>query len=102
MDSDAYSEPYQTFKMERFAKIVNGEKSLTISAKRTILDVWHGSEYPSDSDHKKVIHFNFAKPRSWLNISKIVWLKKTSIWDYLRKILFSFWQILETGSCFNC
>ena len=33
--------------MERFAEIVNGYKSLTISAKRSILDVWHCPEYAS-------------------------------------------------------
>ena len=31
--------------MEHFAKIVNGLKPLTIFAKRSILDVWHGCEY---------------------------------------------------------
>ena len=35
----AYLEPCQTSKMERFAKIVNGDKPLTIFAKRSILDV---------------------------------------------------------------
>ena len=35
--AETYSEPCQTFKMERFAKIVNG---LTVFAKRPILDVW--------------------------------------------------------------
>ena len=33
--------------MKRFAKIVNGIKALTIFAKCSILDVWHGSEYAS-------------------------------------------------------
>ena len=38
--SDAYSEPYQTSKMEFFAKIVNDLKSLAIFAKIFILDIW--------------------------------------------------------------
>ena len=41
----AYSEPCQTSKMERFAKIFNSLKPLTISAKRTILDIWQSSKY---------------------------------------------------------
>ena len=36
---EAYSEPCQLSKMERFAKIVDGFYLLTISAKRSILDV---------------------------------------------------------------
>ena len=42
--SETYLEPYQTYKIERFAKIVNVWKLLTIFDKRTILDVWQGSE----------------------------------------------------------
>ena len=42
---DPYSESYQTSKMERFVKTVNGFYPLTGSAKRSILDVWHGSKY---------------------------------------------------------
>ena len=45
---DAYSEPCQTSKTERFAKIVNGLKSLTILAICSILDVRQGSEYASE------------------------------------------------------
>ena len=37
--SEAYSEKYQTSKMERFVKTVNGVKLLIIFAKRSILDV---------------------------------------------------------------
>ena len=33
--------------MELFGKIVTGWKPLTISAKRSILDIWQGSEYAS-------------------------------------------------------
>ena len=31
--------------MERFQKLVNGFKPLTIFSKRSILDAWQGSEY---------------------------------------------------------
>ena len=37
--AEAFSEPFQTFMTERFAKIVN--------AKRSFLDVSQGSEYAS-------------------------------------------------------
>ena len=43
--TQAYSGPSQVSKMECFAKIVNSWKSLTIFAKRSILDAWQGSEY---------------------------------------------------------
>ena len=41
--SGAYSEPYQTSKMELFAKIVNDFQPLTIFAKSSVVDVWQGS-----------------------------------------------------------
>ena len=47
--SEAYSEPCQTSKRERFAKIVNGIHSLTVFAKCSILDVSLGSECASVS-----------------------------------------------------
>ena len=40
----ACSEPCQTSKIKHFAKIINGLFLLTIFTKRTILDVWQGSE----------------------------------------------------------
>ena len=43
--TEAYSEPYQTSKMEWTSKIVNGYGQLTISAKSFILEVWQVSEY---------------------------------------------------------
>ena len=43
----AYSKPYQRSKMEFFVEKVNARKLLTIFAKRSILDAWQGSEYPS-------------------------------------------------------
>ena len=46
--SNVYSGLYQTSKIDRFAKIGTGFKPLTIFAKRSILDVWQGSEYVSD------------------------------------------------------
>ena len=45
----AYCEPCQPSKMKRFVKIVNGFQSLTIFAKRFILDVWQCFEYTSDN-----------------------------------------------------
>ena len=40
--------------MERLAKIVNGWKSLTILAKRFILDVWQGSKYFSAQAYSQI------------------------------------------------
>ena len=45
--SEVYSEPCQTFKIERFLKIKNGWKPFTIFPKRYILHFWQGSEYAS-------------------------------------------------------
>ena len=43
----AYAEPCETSKMGHFAKIVNDLLLLTIFAKRSILDVSHGSAHAS-------------------------------------------------------
>ena len=45
--TDVGSQPSQISKKERFTNIVNNYKPLIIFAKRFILDVWQGSEYPS-------------------------------------------------------
>ena len=45
--SEVYSKHCQTFKMEIFAKIVNGFQPLTFFAKSSIVEVWQGSEYAS-------------------------------------------------------
>ena len=42
--SEGYSEPFQTSKMERSAKIIKGFQPLTMLAKTSILDVWLVSE----------------------------------------------------------
>ena len=48
LDTDMYSKLCQTSKMERFAKTVSSFQPLTIFTKRSISDVWQGSEYVSD------------------------------------------------------
>ena len=45
--TDAYSEPCQTSKMGHFAEMVNDWKLLRNFAKRSILDIWQGSEFAS-------------------------------------------------------
>ena len=50
-NSEAYSEPCQTSKMEVFAKIVNGFSFLTIFLKLSILDVWQDSEFASEATY---------------------------------------------------
>ena len=61
--AEAYSEPCQTSKMERFAKIINSFQPLTTFAKRSILDVWQGSEFASrevnDLDIEKILKVSF-------------------------------------------
>ena len=42
-----YSEPCQTCKMKRFARIVDSVQPFTIFAKLSILDTWQKSEYDS-------------------------------------------------------
>ena len=54
-NSEAYSEPCQTSKIEVFAQIVNGFWFLTIFAKSPILDVWSDSEFASEAS------YNFAE-----------------------------------------
>ena len=44
--------PVQMSKMERFVKIVNYWKLLTIFAKHSILEVWKISEYASELSQK--------------------------------------------------
>ena len=48
INTDGYSDPYQTSMIDRFTKIANGWKLPTIFIKRSILDVKHGSKYTSD------------------------------------------------------
>ena len=71
--SEAYSEPCQRSKMERFAKIDNCFYPLNTFAK--ILDVWQGSGNVSDCKILK----------------EITWLTYT-----FRKIIYIFWATLVT------
>ena len=47
--SEAYSEQYQTSKMKHFRKIVSQIVFDNYFRKRSILDVWYGSEYVTNS-----------------------------------------------------
>ena len=56
--------------MERFAKIVNGYQLLTIFTKRSILDIWQGSEYASSIMTYLFIFdlmIQFGLNEKWLN-----------------------------------
>ena len=44
---EVYSEPFQTSKIERFMRTVDGFYPLTTFEKCSILDIWQGSEYAS-------------------------------------------------------
>ena len=48
--SEAYSEPSETSKMECFEEKVNSFEPLTSFAKRSILYIWQGSKYASETD----------------------------------------------------
>ena len=45
LNAEAHLEPYQTYKMERFVKVINGFQLLTLFTKLSIFDVWQGSKY---------------------------------------------------------
>ena len=49
--------------MDLFAKIANGISPLTVSVKRSISDVWLGSQYLS-GDSKAIVNF-LKKPNIW-------------------------------------
>ena len=51
--------------MERFAKIFNGLKQVTISTKHSILDVWQGLEYASKT--KSMIYFQTTARQNGLS-----------------------------------
>ena len=57
-NSEVYSEPCQTSRMELFAKIVNGFSFLTIFTKISIINVWQDSEVASEtsSNLQKKLH----------------------------------------------
>ena len=48
--SEPYSEHCQTSKVELFEKIIEDFESLAVFDKRSILNVWQGSEYASATD----------------------------------------------------
>ena len=61
---ESHSEPIQTSKVELFAKIFNGSKSLIIFARRSILDDWFGSEYACFVRKKRAFRFYFLLEKS--------------------------------------
>ena len=69
-NSEVYSEPCQTSKMELFAKKVNSFVSLTSFAKRFIQDVWQGSKYISESDESLEI-IKLSKTEAYLKPSRV-------------------------------
>ena len=66
-NSEAYSEPCQTSKMETFKKIVNGFSVLTIFAKSFSLDVLQDSELASElsNDLRENLHLR-CLAGSWI------------------------------------
>ena len=58
---EVYSEPYQAYKMESFAKIVKGFFALTILPKRTILDLSQCPEYTSGNFTYAITMLQFSQ-----------------------------------------
>ena len=86
---EAYSEPSRTPKMELFGKMVNSWKSLTVSPKSSILDVWLGSEYVyapfirGTSDI--ILEEKISQEKNWKNLGK----NFCKLWVLLPKKVFS-------------
>ena len=74
--SDVHSEPFQTYRMEVFATIVNGWNLLTIFVKRSILHVWMSSEYESVCGILKSVWKSLNVPLNdtWIDI--VDWILK--------------------------
>ena len=68
-NSEAYLEPCQTFKLEVFAKIVNGFSFLSIFGKSSIFYVWQDSEFASttSNDLPKKLHLT-CLTESWIDL----------------------------------
>ena len=66
---EEYSEPCQTFKMERFAKIVDDFQLLTIFIICSILDIWEGCEYTYDDMTDSVFAYWTKLQREYIPIN---------------------------------
>ena len=91
--AEAYSEPCQTSKMERFAKKVKASKLSTFFSKRYILDVWHCSNYAfefyafcSDPENKLFSNIHIWDLWSKCQHGHASW-KFLKIWTILRPFL---------------
>ena len=62
---ETYSGPCQISTVVIFAKIFNGFQSLTIFAKRFIIDVWQGSEYLFETQEPAASN-NFFLSQLWI------------------------------------
>ena len=59
--------------MERFVKIVNGYKPLTVFAKRSILDVWQCNEYAYEIGG--LGESDFQETKFFLSLFSWIWVK---------------------------
>ena len=82
----SYSEPCQTPNMECFVKIVNSYRSLTISTKCSILDVWQGSKYASVLQHLTITSIKYLA--TCVIIKSVVierfWNKEEEMCNYMK------------------
>ena len=58
---EAYLEPRQTSNMERFVKIVNGLKLLTIFSENVAPNVWQGSKFASEMACKSISVYGLSE-----------------------------------------
>ena len=70
--SEVHSEPNQTFKKESFVNVLSGSQPLSFFAEMLILDVWLGSEYPSNT----CIYWPVKSLCSWF-LDSFLFLSKT-------------------------
>ena len=79
-----YSEPFKTSKIKFSEKIVNEWKTLTVFAKRSILDICQGSHYASRASASLGILFSSPTNLSW----QIAVITLSVMWRKLKKSIF--------------
>ena len=81
-NSEAYSEPCQTSKMEVFTKIGNDFSFLTIFVKSSILDIHQDSEFPSEpsKDLQKNLHLRCLAGWCWIHLCINYFCKIFAYW----------------------
>ena len=82
--SEAYSESWQTSKMEWITEIVNGFQSLTMFSKHSTLIVWQVSEYASDN-HNFIYRKKIIFHKIWGKNKLCILLNSQIFWNVDKK-----------------